>query len=163
MTANRHGSEVVEFPDDLTVTIHRDFDAPAQLVFDAFTQNEYVRRTIAPYGEEVKYCNFDLRVGGEYRYIFVTDDGLEMCFHGIFHEIDPPHRMVETWSYDGWPDVEALETIEFREHDGVTSLSWTLRFADEAGRARMGKFDGIAANFDNVEDLLRALQESSPA
>jgi uncharacterized protein YndB with AHSA1/START domain len=87
----------------------------------------------------------------------VTDDGTEMSFRGTYLEVEPPNRTVETWLYKGWPDAEAVETIELRESDAVTTLTWKLAFRDKAGRDHMTKFDGIEANFDNVEDYLRSL------
>jgi uncharacterized protein YndB with AHSA1/START domain len=157
VTTNRHGSAVIEFPNDLEIILTRDFDAPIQLVFDVFTKPEHVRKTIAPYGEKVTVCSIDLRVGGDYHFVFVTDDGTEMSFRGTYLEVEPPTRTVETWRYEGWPDAEAVETIDLRESDAVTTLTWKLAFRDKAGRDHMTKFDGIEANFDNVEDYLRSL------
>jgi uncharacterized protein YndB with AHSA1/START domain len=153
----RHAPAHIEFPDDLEVVLTRDFDAPIGLVFDVLTKPEHVRKTIAPYGEEVKVCSIDLRVGGDYHFVFVTDDGREMSFRGTFLEVEPPTRTVETWRYDGWPDVEAVETVELREADGVTKLTHRLAFRDQAGRDHMTKYDGLKSNYDNVEDLLRSL------
>ena len=101
------------------------------------TKPEHVSKTIAPFGEEVKVCSIDLRVGGNYHFVFVTDDGSEMSFRGTFLEIEPPTRTVETWLYDGWPGVEAVETMDLREADGVTKLTHTLAFRDQAGRDHM--------------------------
>jgi uncharacterized protein YndB with AHSA1/START domain len=157
VTRNRHGPAVIEFPNDLEIVVTRDFDAPIALVFDVFTKPEHVRKTFAPYGEEVKVCSIDLRVGGNYHFVFVTDDGTEMWFRGTYLEVEPPTRTVETWLYDGWPDVEAVESMDLQEANGVTKLTWTLAFRDKAGRDHMTKFDGIEANLDNVEDLLRSL------
>jgi uncharacterized protein YndB with AHSA1/START domain len=105
----------------------------------------------------VKVCSIDLRVGGNYHFVFVSDDGTDMSFHGTFLEVEPPTRTVETWLYDGWPGVEAVETVELREADGVTKLTHLLVFRDQAGRDHMKKTDGLKANYDNVEDLLRSL------
>ncbi len=157
MTPNRHGSEVVEFPNDLEIVITRDFDAPIELVFDAHTKPEHVRKTIAPFGEEVTECSIDLRVGGNYHFVFVTDDGTECSFRGTFIEVEPPIRTVQTWLFEGWPDAEAVESMDLREASGVTKMTYSLAFRDKAGRDHMTKFDGHAANFDNVEDLLRSL------
>ena len=157
MTPHRHGSAVIEFPNDLEIVVTREFDAPIELVYDVFTKPEHVRRTIAPFGEEVTICSIDLRVGGDYHYVFVTDDGYECSFHGTYLEVDPPTRTVETWLFDGWPDAEAIETVDLHETDGVTKVTWSLAFRDQAGRDYMTKFDGIEANFDNVEDYLRSL------
>ncbi len=161
MTPERHGSAHIEFPNDLEIVLTRDFDAPIQLVFDVLTKPEHVRKTFAPYGEEVRVCSIDLRVGGNYHVVFVTDDGTEMSFRGTFLEVEPPTRTVETWLYDGWPGVEAVETVELREADGVTKLTHRLAFRDQAGRDHMTKTDGLAANYDNVEVLLRSLLDPS--
>jgi uncharacterized protein YndB with AHSA1/START domain len=153
----QHGSTVVEFPNDLEILITREFEAPTALVFDVFTKPEHVGKTIAPYGEEVKVCSIDLRVGGNYHFVFVTDDGTEMSFRGTYLEVERPSRTVETWLYDGWPDAEAVESIDLHETHGVTKMTYRLAFRDQAGRDHMTKFDGHEANFDNVEDLLRSL------
>jgi uncharacterized protein YndB with AHSA1/START domain len=116
-----------------------------------------VRKTIAPYGEEVTVCSIDLRVGGNYHFVFVTDDGIECSFRGTYLEVEPPTRTVQTWLFDGWPDAEAVESMDLHETDGVTKLTYRLAFHDKAGRDHMTKFDGLEANFDNVEDYLRSL------
>jgi uncharacterized protein YndB with AHSA1/START domain len=157
VTPNRHGSAHLEFPNNLEIVLTREFDAPIQLVFDVLTKPEHVRKTFAPYGEQVTVCSIDLRVGGNYHLAFVTGDGTECSFRGTFLEVDPPNRTVETWLFEGWPGVEAVETVELRETDAVTKLTHTLAFRDQAGRDHMTKYDGLAANYDNVEDYLRSL------
>ena len=157
MTPSRHGSAVVEFPNELEIVHTRSFDAPIELVFDVLTKPEHVRKTIAPFGEEVTVCSIDLRVGGDYHFVFVTDDGIECSFRGSFLEVEPSTRTVETWMFEGWPGVEAVESIDLHETDGVTTLTHRLAFRDKAGRDHMTKTDGLEANFDHVEDHLRSL------
>jgi uncharacterized protein YndB with AHSA1/START domain len=157
VTPDRHGSAVIEFPNELEIVVTREFDAPIELVFDVFTKPEHVRKTIAPFGETVTVCSIDLRVGGEYHFVFVTGDGTECSFRGTFLEIEPPTRTVQTWLFEGWPDAHAVESIELQETGGVTKLTHRLAFRDKAGRDHMTKFDGLEANFDNVEDYLRSL------
>jgi uncharacterized protein YndB with AHSA1/START domain len=157
VTSNRHGSAVITFPNDLEIVITREFDAPIELVFAVFTKPEHVRKTFAPFGEEVTVCSIDLRVGGSYHYVMVTDDGVECSFRGTFLEVEPPARTVQTWLFEGWPDAEAVESMVLQETDGVTKLTHTLAFRDKAGRDHMTKYDGLEANFDNVEDYLRSL------
>jgi uncharacterized protein YndB with AHSA1/START domain len=158
VTPNRHGSAVIEFPNDLEILVTREFDAPMKLVFDVLTKPEHVRKWIAPYGEAVKVCSIDLRVGGEYHFVFVTDDGTECSFRGTYLEVEPPTRTAQTWLFDGWPGVEAVESFDLRETDGVTTMTYRLAFRDQAGRDHMTKYDGLLANFDNKEDYLRSLR-----
>jgi uncharacterized protein YndB with AHSA1/START domain len=157
VTPSRHGSAHIEFPSDLEIVLTREFDAPIQLVFDVLTKPEHVRKWFAPFEEKVTVCSIDLRVGGDYHIVFVTDDGTECSFRGTYLEVEPPTRTVETWLFDGWPDAEAVETTELREAHGVTKLTQTMAFRDQAGRDHMTKTDGLAASYDNVENYLRSL------
>src|SRR5579859_758467 len=163
VTQTHHRKAVIEFPSDLEILITREFEAPLQLVFDVFTKAEHLRNTIAPFGEAVTECVCDARVGGEYRYTFVTNEGKPMTFYGTFLEVQPPTHIVDTWQYDGWPDVKAVETVDLREANGVTTVQWRLTYGDKAGRDHTTKYDGIEANFDNVEDYLRTLVEQEGA
>jgi uncharacterized protein YndB with AHSA1/START domain len=161
VTAHGHGSSVIEFPSDLEILATREYEAPIALVFDVLWKPEHLRRTIAPFGEEVTVCEVDLRAGGDYRYVFVTDDGVECAFRGTFIEVEAPYRTVQTWLFGGWPDAEAVETFDLRETEAGTRLTWRLAFRDQAGRDHMTKFDGIEANFDNVENYLRSLLDQA--
>ena len=87
----------------------------------------------------------------------VTDDGTECSFRGTYLEVEPPVRTAQTWLFEGWPDAEAVESMDLHETDGVTKLTYRLAFRDQAGRDHMTKFDGFEANFDNVEDYLSSL------
>jgi uncharacterized protein YndB with AHSA1/START domain len=159
VTPDRHGPAVIEFPNELEIVITRDFDAPIGLVFDVSTKPEHVRKTIAPFEEEVTECSIDLRVGGDYHFVFVTDDGTECSFRGTYLEVEPPTRTAQTWLFDGWPDAQAVESMDLDEADGVTRLTYRLAFRDKAGRDHMTKYDGLLANFENEKDYLRSLLE----
>jgi len=160
MTPNRHGSAVVEFPSELEIVTTREFDAPLELVFDVWTNPEHVRNWFAPFECEVTKCSIDLRAGGSYHVVFVTEDGTECSFVGTFLEVEPPTRTVATWLFEGWPDAHAVETVELHEADGVTTLTMTMVFRDQAGRAHMtGGSGGQQSSFNHMEDYLRALLE----
>ena len=148
---------MVAFPNELEIVLTREFDAPIDLVFDVFTKEEHVRKTFAPFGEEVTVCSIDLRVGGNYHYVMVTKDGIECSFRGTFLEIEPPTRTVETWHFDGWPDADAVETMNLQETNGVTKLTYSLKFRDQVGRDHMDKVDGLVASIDNLDAYLRSL------
>jgi uncharacterized protein YndB with AHSA1/START domain len=152
-----HGRAVIEMPNDLDVVITREFEAPIALVFDVLTKPEHVSKWFAPFECEVTECSIDLRVGGNYHIVFATGDGTVCSFRGTYLEIEPPTRAVETWLFEGWPDAEAVESVDLHEANGVTKLTMKLAFRDKAGRAHMTKSDGQEDSFDKMEDLLRSL------
>ena len=102
-------------------------------------------------------CSIDLRVGGNYHMVFVTEDGTECSFRGTYLEIERPTRIVDTWLFEGWPDAEAVETVELHETDGVTKVKMNLAFRDQAGRDHMTTTDGQEDSWDKMEDYLRSL------
>lgn len=159
MTPDRHGSSVIEFPSELEILTTREFDAPLGLVFDVLTKPEHVRHWFAPFTDRVTECSIDLRVGGSYHIVFVTEDGKECSFRGTYLEVEPPTRTVATWLFEGWPDAHAVETTELHETDGVTTLTTRLAFGDKAGRDHMTKFDGQEDGYNKLEDYLRSLLE----
>jgi uncharacterized protein YndB with AHSA1/START domain len=163
VNANRHGTAVHEYPNELEIVTTREFDAPLELVFDVLTKPEHVRNWFAPFDDQVTECSIDLRVGGDYHIVFVTGDGNECSFRGTYLEIEAPTRTVATWLFEGWPDAEAVETVELHEIDGVTKLTMNLAFRDEAGRAHMSRHDGQEDSFDKLEDYLRSLLEHEKA
>jgi uncharacterized protein YndB with AHSA1/START domain len=157
VTPDRHGSAIIEFPSELEVVMTREFDAPIALVFDVLTKPEHVRRWGATPPDEMTECSIDLRVGGEYRSSFVIADGTVFSFSGTYLEVEPPVRTRQTWSFNGWPDADAVETMELHESDGVTTLTWRLAFSDQAGRDHMTKFDGRQDSLDEMDVILRSL------
>jgi uncharacterized protein YndB with AHSA1/START domain len=159
VTQKPHGRAVIDYPSDLEIVVTREFDAPIELVFDVFTKPEHVRKWFAPFEDTMTVCSVDLRVGGDYHFVFVTEDGRECSFRGTYLEVDPPNRTVETWLFEGWPGVEAVETMELRESNGVTTLTNRLAFRDQAGRNHMTNTEGFESSFDHLEDYLRSLVE----
>ena len=157
MTVNRHGSARIEFPSELEIVITREFDAPISLVFDVLTKPEHVSKWGATPPDQMKECSIDLRVGGTYQSVFVTEDGTECSFRGTYLEVEPPIRTVETWLFEGWPDAEAVETMQLDETDGVTTLTIRLAFRDKAGRDHMTRFDGKQDDFDAMDEILMSL------
>jgi uncharacterized protein YndB with AHSA1/START domain len=154
---------VVEFPSELEIVTTREFDAPLELVFDVLTKPEHVRNWFAPFDDQVTECSIDLRVGGDYRIVFVTEDGTECSFRGTYLEVEPPTRTVATWLFEGWPDAHAVESVDLHEADGVTTLTMTLAFRDQAGRDHMTRSDGQEDSFNKLEDYLRSLLDSPEA
>jgi len=157
MTDSMQREMALTLPTDREIVMTREFNAPARILFEVWTKPEHVRKHFAPFEEEVTLCSIDLRVGGDYHIVMVTKDGTECSFRGTYLEVEPPTRTVETWVFEGWPGVEAVETMELQEANGVTQLTYRMVFPDQAGRAHMAKYDGLLSSFDNVEDYVRSL------
>lgn len=135
----------------------REFGAPIALVFDVLTKPEHVSNWGATPPDRMTECTTDLRAGGAYQYVFVTEDGSECSFSGTYLEVEPPVRTVKTWLFGGWPDAEAVETVHLHESGGVTTLTMRLEFRDKAGRDHMTRFDGQQDSFDAMEDIVTSL------
>jgi uncharacterized protein YndB with AHSA1/START domain len=152
---------VIEYPNELEIVTTREFDAPIDLVFDVLTNPEHVRNWFAPFTDRVTVCEIDLRVGGDYHIVFLTEDGTECSFRGTYLEVDAPTRTVATWLFEGWPDADAVESEDLQETNGVTKLTVKLAFRDKAGRAHMTRHDGQEDSFNKLEDYLRSLVDST--
>lgn len=159
MTTKRHGSTIIELPNDLEVLITRDFEAPIELVFDVLTKPEHMTRWL--FEHELKECSVDLRPGGEYHFSFVTDDGIEMVFRGTYLEVEPPTRTVATWLFEGRPEGDAVETMDLHEDNGVTTLTVKMVFRENAGRPT--RFEGMQESYDRMDKLLRSLLDREDA
>jgi uncharacterized protein YndB with AHSA1/START domain len=148
-------------PTDREVAMTRLFDAPRELVFEAWTKPELLKRWL--YGPEdypLAVCEIDLRVGGALRFVWRhrdrTDAGMGMS--GVYREIVPSERLVftEVWD-DDWTGGEALVTIELTEHAGKTSLTQTVLYSSRAARDGALKTDmehGVAVGYDRLAELL---------
>jgi len=165
IVSNRHGSAVVTLPSDTEILITRAFDAPAALIFKAWTTPELVRRWWGFETSEWLVCEVDLREGGRWRWV-VREQGMEVGFHGEYREIARPHRLVSTEVYEGFPDAAAVNTISFVEVDGVTTMTTLVQHACKEhrdGHINSGMEGGMQVSYDRMEDVVAALQRASAA
>jgi uncharacterized protein YndB with AHSA1/START domain len=137
MAVRSSGRATVTLPTDEQILITRDFDAPKELVYKAWTTPELVRRWWHANRGEMTAAEIDLRVGGSWRYAMVTADGFEVAFHGEYREIVPNERLVSTEVYEGIPDAEAhaaLDTMTLTEVDGRTRVEILVEHKSKADR-----------------------------
>jgi uncharacterized protein YndB with AHSA1/START domain len=126
MAVASKGTAVVTLPSDTQIKIVREFDAPALLVFRAFTEPDLVRRWWHANRGDAPIADIDLRVGGRWRWVIVMPDGTEVAFRGVYREIVPGERLVYTELFEtpGVTDDDAvLNTMTFEERDGRTTLT----------------------------------------
>jgi uncharacterized protein YndB with AHSA1/START domain len=162
MTVTSSGSAKVTLPTDEQILITRNFDAPRHLVYKAWTTPELVKRWWNAKRGEVTIAEIDLRVGGKWRYVMTTHDGVEVGFHGEFREIVPHERIVSTEIYEGLPEGVSEEegavvnTITFAEKDGRTALTLLVQAASKESRDAIID-SGMEAGLQDALDLLEAV------
>jgi uncharacterized protein YndB with AHSA1/START domain len=115
------------------------------------------QQVVRPFTFKVTECSIDLRVGGDYHIVFVTEQGADCSFRGTYVKVEPSTRTVATWLFEGWPDAHAVETTELHEADGVTTMTVSLMFRDQAGRDNMTRHDGQEDSLDKLEEHLASL------
>lgn len=145
---------------DREIHFSRSFDAPRQLVFNAITQPALLLRWfVGPPGWTLTVCQVDLRVGGAYRYVWRQADGTEMGMGGVFLEVTPPERIVQTEKFDMFP-TESLGTLTLTEHAGRTTLHITMVYATPDVRDAMLRTpmeQGMSAGYLRLDQLLATL------
>lgn len=137
----------------------RVFDAPPELVFDALTKPELVKRwLLGPPGWSMPVCQIDLKVGGAFRYVWRNEDGREMGMGGKYTEIVRPKRIVNTELFDeAWYEGESLNTWVLTEKGGSTTLTVTMRYGSQKTRdgvLESGMQSGVAASYDRLDEIL---------
>lgn len=153
METTDSGTAVVTLPTDTQIMITREFAAPKHLVYKAWTTPELIKRWWSAKRGEATVADVDLRVGGAWRWVMVTDDGFEVAFHGEYRELIPNERIVSTEVYEGMPEGEALNTITFTEKDGRTTLTILVQHQRREHRdAHVNS--GMEAGMQDAMDLL---------
>jgi len=163
MKATSSGTATVTLPTDEQILITREFDAPPRLVFRAWTTPELLRRWWHAKRGEVTVAEIDLRVGGRWRSAMVTEDGVEVAFHGEFREIVPDERIVSTEVYEGVPDAEAgavVNTITFEDVGGGRTLLTNLVQAPTREVHDAIIASGMEAGLQDALDLLEEVAVS---
>jgi uncharacterized protein YndB with AHSA1/START domain len=161
MPMTSSGTAKVTLPTDEQILITREFNAPKELVYKAWTTPELVKRWWNAKRGEVTVAEIDLRVGGAWRYVMVTDDGFEVGFHGEFREIVPNERIVATEVYEGMPDAGAVNTVTFAEADGRTTLTILVQHSRKEHRdahIESGMEAGMQDAFDLLEEVAVSLR-----
>ena len=153
------GSATVTLPSDTEILITREFDAPAELVWKAWTTPELVRRWWHADRGRITSIDIDLRVGGSWRYVMVAPGDFEVGFHGEFREITPYERIVSTEVYEGFPDAGALNILTLTEVDGRTTLEVLVQHELQEHRdAHIAS--GMEAGMQDAMDLLEQVAVS---
>ncbi|MEA4908107.1 MAG: SRPBCC family protein [Chloroflexi bacterium] len=158
MSANNPTTVRVE-PGRQDLTIQREFDAPRELVYKAFTDPQLFVQWIGPRRLTMRLEAFEPRTGGSYRYIHVDPEGNEFGFHGVFHEISL-ERMIQTFEFEGLPEAGhvSLDSMTLEALPGgrtrITVHSVFQSVADRDGMVQSGMEDGLSQGYERLDELL---------
>ena len=143
------------------IIVTRTFDAPARLVFDAWTKPELFKRWWAPrsLGMHLRSVELDVRTGGTYRLEFGEDPASSMAFFGKYVEVVPNSKIV--WTNDEGGDEGSVTTVTLEEQDGKTLLTFRELYpSKEALEANAGAEGAMPEQFDQLDELLASMAAS---
>jgi uncharacterized protein (TIGR03086 family) len=161
MTTTTTDALTVEPIGDRSLRIVRSFRAPRQLVFDAHTRPELVRRWMGPAEWPFTSCEIDLRPGGGFRYEMAGPEGAVMVMQGRYDDVDPPSRLIATIGFgDDWTAGETVNTTTFDEVGGVTTVTLIVDYASAESREQALSYpmaEGMEAGYTRLDELAALL------
>jgi uncharacterized protein YndB with AHSA1/START domain len=140
--------------------IVREFEAPRDLVFKAFTEPDLVVQFLGPRNLKMRIDHYDVRSGGSYRYIHADENGNEYGFNGAVHEVSAPERIIQTFEFEGLPERGhvSLDTSLFEalpnNRTRLTIQSVFRSVADRDGLVMSGMEGGLNDGFSRLDELL---------
>ena len=152
---------------DREIVMTRVFNAPRELVFDAWTNADLVRRwLLGPDGWSMPVCEIDARPGGRYRYVWKHNtDGSEMGMSGTYIEVKRPERIVSTEKFDeAWYPGEGRNTLVLVEKDGKTTMTATSYYDSREIRDAVLKSpmeSGVRASYDRLAEIVESSQAAT--
>lgn len=158
MSVTTNQTEITADPTLPTIRIVREFDAPPAQVYRAWIDPALVEKWLGPKDTPTRIEHWDARTGGSWRYASWRDGEKIASFYGSFHEIRPEQRLVQTFTYEGFPDGVSLETATFEDLGGGRTRVTILGVVDSL-QARdailaSGMEKGVVEGYEQLDDLL---------
>jgi uncharacterized protein YndB with AHSA1/START domain len=159
-TKTKNPTKIVAEPGTLEIFITREFDAPRELVFKAFTDAKLLAKWLGPREYEIKIEKFEPRNGGSWKYVNIDKQGNTFSFHGVVHEVLAPERIIQTFEFDGLPEKGhvVLETTRFEALPGnrtrVVGQSVFQSVADRDGMMQAGMERGVIDSHERLDELI---------
>lgn len=153
-------TEIVAEPGTQTIDVTREFAAPPALLFRAYSEPGLLARWLTGGTYAMKIEEYDLRHGGNWRYIHTDQDGASFAFRGVFHGTPSIEGITQTFEFEGWPGRVSLERVTFEDLDGRTRVHIHTVYQTVADRDAMvesGMEDGMNAGFDQLDTVLAEL------
>jgi uncharacterized protein YndB with AHSA1/START domain len=155
------GTRIIAEPRKQEVIITRVFDAPRNLVFKAYTDPNLIPQWWGPKRFTTTIDKMDVKPGGLWRFVQRDTAGNEYAFHGVYHEILSPERLVDTFEFEGMPGHVSLETLTLEEIGGKTKVTGRSVFQtveDRNDMLKSGMEEGVFETMDRLAELLGKLK-----
>lgn len=165
--ANTNTTAITAEPGKQEMLITREFDAPRELVFQAFTDPELVPQWWGPRRLSTLVDKMDAKAGGHWRFINRDPQGNEYAFHGVYHEVRAPERIIDTFEFEGLPEAGhvCLETLTLEAlSEGRTRLTTQSVFqsvVDRDGMLQSGMEEGLNDSYERLAELLKAIRREN--
>lgn len=143
------------------IIIEREFAAPRDLLYRAWTEPELLAQWLGPRDYTMRIDHYEARDGGTWRYVHVDADGNEYGFHGVFHGDPSPERMVQTFEFEVAPGHVSLDTLTMEQRDGRTLVRTNSVFQSVEARDAMveaGMERGVSEGYERLDELLTRLE-----
>ncbi len=153
------GATTVTTPSDREIVTERVFDAPRERVFATYTDPALIPQWWGPRRMTTTVDQMDLRPGGSWRFVMREPDGREIGFKGIYREVTPPQRIVQTFEWEGMPGHVIVETHTFEELGDRTKVTTTSLFhttEERDGMIASGMEGGLTETHERLAELLAA-------
>jgi uncharacterized protein YndB with AHSA1/START domain len=140
------------------IDFERDFDFPVSEVFRAHKDPELITQWLGPRGTNVEIDHYDFHSGGSYLYHHTGSDGVRYAFSGIFHTVRENDFAIQTFEFDGYPDIVSIEFLTFVDlGEGRCRLSGHSVYPSQEARdgmAQSGMESGMSDGYDRLDELL---------
>lgn len=140
------------------IDFEREFDFPVAEVFRAHKEPALVARWLGPRRLSMDIDHYDFRTGGGYRYTHVGPDGARYGFNGVFHTVRENDFAIQTFEFDGYPDVVSIEFLTFEDLGGgrtrLTAHAVYPSMEARDGMAQSGMEAGLSEGYERLEEVL---------
>lgn len=160
----KNQTTITAAPGKQEVIITREFDAPRELVFKAFTDPKIIVKWLGPCDMTMTIQKWESKNGGSWEYTHTDKNGNRFSFHGVCHELTAPERIIQTFEFDGLPEKGhvAMETARFESLPGnrtrVISQSVFQSVEDRDGMVQSGMEYGVRESHEKLDELLPTIK-----
>ena len=152
--------ELILEPGRQDIVIRREFDAPRDVVFAAFMDPKLIPNWWGPRRYSTIVDHMEPVAGGSWRFLNRDADGNEFAFHGVFHAVNAPESMVQTFEFEPFPGHVSLDSATFEERDGKTLMVSTSVFQSVEDRDQMaadGMEGGVRESYERLDEILAGM------